>query len=107
MDTDGDGKIDYTEFIAAAFNRELLLSQQNLDAAFKIFDADGNGVIDLNELKQVFARGNASGKTEEVWKELMESADTNKDGVIDFAEFQNSMLEVLKHRATFLSQAKK
>ena len=107
MDTDGDGKIDYTEFITAAFNRELLLSQQNLNAAFKIFDADGNGVIDLSELKAVFARGNASGKTEDVWKEIMESADANKDGVIDFAEFEKSMLDVLKHRATFMAQANK
>ena len=38
MDSDGDGKIDYTEFITAAFNRELLLSQQNLGIAFKMFD---------------------------------------------------------------------
>ena len=38
MDTDGDGKIDYTEFITAAYNRELLLSQQNLQIAFKMFD---------------------------------------------------------------------
>lgn len=38
MDTDGDGKIDYTEFITAAYNREMLLSKENLDIAFKMFD---------------------------------------------------------------------
>ena len=27
IDTDGDGVIDYSEFIAAAYNREMLLSQ--------------------------------------------------------------------------------
>ena len=43
MDTDGDGKIDYTEFITAAYNREMLLSKENLDIAFKMFDQDGNG----------------------------------------------------------------
>ena len=37
MDTDGDGKIDYTEFITAAYNREMLLSKENLDIAFKMF----------------------------------------------------------------------
>ena len=51
MDANGDGRIDYTEFITAAYNRECLLSSQNLEAAFKIFDADGNGSIDLEELK--------------------------------------------------------
>ena len=106
MDTDGDGRIDYTEFVTAAFNREVLLSKNNLDVAFKIFDADGNGSISLDELKAVFARGSASGKTEEVWSEIMQSADSNNDGEIDFTEFENAMMEVLKHRATFLSRVK-
>ena len=61
MDTDGDGKIDYTEFITAAYNREMLLSQQNLQIAFKIFDQDGNGQLSMDELKAVFASGSASG----------------------------------------------
>ena len=43
IDTDGDGKIDYTDFVCAACNRELLLSKDNLEAAFKIFDSNGNG----------------------------------------------------------------
>ena len=67
MDTDGDGKIDYTEFITAAYNRELLLSQQNLQIAFKMFDQDGDGTLRMDELKSVFASGSASGKTEDVW----------------------------------------
>ena len=29
-DTNGDGRIDYTEFIAAAFQKDLLLSGKNL-----------------------------------------------------------------------------
>ena len=61
MDTDGDGKIDYTEFITAAYNREMLLSQQNLQIAFKMFDQDGNGQLSMDELKAVFASGSASG----------------------------------------------
>lgn len=43
MDTDGDGRIDYTEFITAAFNRQKLVNEKNLEIAFKIFDSDGNG----------------------------------------------------------------
>ena len=107
MDTDGDGRIDYTEFITAAFNREVLLSKGNLDTAFKIFDADGNGSISMDELKAVFAKGSASGKTEDVWNEIIASADKNNDGEIDFKEFEEAMMEVLRHRATCLSKVKK
>ena len=105
MDTDGDGKIDYTEFITAAYNRELLLSQQNLQIAFKMFDQDGNGQLSMDELKSVFASGSASGKTEDVWQQIIASADTNKDGEIDYSEFEAAMMDVLKQRATCLSKA--
>lgn len=50
MDADGDGEIDFTEFISAAFDKRALLTQENLDAAFKTFDADGNGRITKDEL---------------------------------------------------------
>jgi calcium-dependent protein kinase len=43
MDVDGNGKIDFTEFIAAAYNKQKLLNEENLHTAFKIFDMDGDG----------------------------------------------------------------
>lgn len=54
LDINNDGKIDYSEFISAAVNRARLLSQQNLEVAFKMFDTDGNGYISVRELKDVF-----------------------------------------------------
>jgi Ca2+-binding EF-hand superfamily protein len=38
IDLDGNGTIDYNEFLAATLNRSKLLSKQNLEAAFKTFD---------------------------------------------------------------------
>ncbi len=37
-DLDGNGTIDYNEFLAATLNRTKLLSKQNLEAAFNTFD---------------------------------------------------------------------
>jgi calcium-dependent protein kinase len=34
VDTDGNGYIDYSEFIAASMNRKQLLSKNNLNLAF-------------------------------------------------------------------------
>ena len=49
-DLNGDGRIDYAEFIAAAYEKSLLLSQQNLRAAFNMMDVDGDGTLTKDEL---------------------------------------------------------
>ena len=67
IDTNNDGQIDYQEFITAAYDRQKSLSQKNLEAAFKAFDSDGNGVITMDELKAIFGRGQASNQDEQVW----------------------------------------
>ena len=42
-DINGDGRIDYTEFIAAAYQKDLLLSNKNLEGAFRMLDANSDG----------------------------------------------------------------
>ena len=103
-DVNGDGRVDYTEFIAAAFQKDLLLSQSNLKQAFRMFDADDDGTISKEELKMVFGGGHVSGRGEEVWDEIMSEVDKNNDGQIQFEEFEEAMKTVLKMRATFVGQ---
>ena len=38
MDLDGNGTIDYNEFITATINKTKVLSKQNLETTFKAFD---------------------------------------------------------------------
>lgn len=38
IDMNGDGEINYNEFLAFAMNRQKLLSKTNLESAFKTFD---------------------------------------------------------------------
>lgn len=91
LDTNGDGKIDYSEFITAAVNRAQILSKQNLDTTFKIFDSDGNGMISVQELKDVFSGGTLLNtnfeETESVWQKIMQEVDTDSDGNISYDEF--------------------
>ena len=63
-DVNGDGRIDYTEFISAAFQKDMLLSTKNLQGAFRMFDADGDGTVSKEELKLVFGGGHVSQRGE-------------------------------------------
>lgn len=51
IDTDGSGKIDYTEFLAATMEKSMYMKEERLHNAFKMFDLDGNGKISKDELK--------------------------------------------------------
>ena len=45
LDTNRDGKIDFAEFTTAAIDRRVLLSQENLEKSFAIFDSNNDQKI--------------------------------------------------------------
>lgn len=49
-DTDKSGAVDYTEFIAATLDSQVYLKEEYLKAAFNMFDKDGSGKIDNEEV---------------------------------------------------------
>lgn len=52
-DTDGSGQIDYTEFIAATLDSQVYMREEYLKAAFDMFDKDGSGKIDNEEVLEM------------------------------------------------------
>jgi len=92
VDTNHSGAIDYSEFVMAAINRQQVLSKENLDTVFKIFDKDGDGYLDVKEIREIF-NGNAKMKIEEsVWIEMINEVDHIADGKISLTEFRDMML---------------
>ena len=55
LDLDGDGKIDYYEFMQGAVNHRELLTKENIEHMFQLFDYDKDGYITISELKDVFS----------------------------------------------------
>ena len=51
-DTNGDGYIDISEWYTIAISHRRILSDEQLNRAFKYFDADGCGKITLDHFKQ-------------------------------------------------------
>ena len=91
VDCDGNGYIDYSEFILAAVNEQVLLSKSNLERAFRSLDCDNSGKISLQEMKGMMGMGVEG--NEGVWAKLVQEADIDGDGEINLAEFTRLMLE--------------
>lgn len=111
MDADGNGTIDFEEFLGLVKNLKSDNEADDLKEAFKwvihinnefkewngllcilhrVFDADGNGLIDREELKRVMASLNEE-LSEEDLSAMINEADTDKDGQISFEEFKAMM----------------
>ena len=91
VDSDRNGLIDYTEFLRATVKKSKVFTKENLLQAFKVFDQDGNGTIDIEELKKCLSGDYEV--TEDVILEIMNQADKNGDGKIDLSEFEALLLE--------------
>jgi len=75
---------------------------EELKAAFKAYDADGNGTIEINELRLAMkSLGAADGDAERV----MKAADTSRNGVITFDEFCAAVGPVYEHSHVALRRA--
>ena len=92
VDMNGNGVIDYSEFISSAANVNQLLSEKQLKAAFKAFDLDGNGEISFEEFQETFAAG-LEIDMEDLRKQFFEF-DVNKNGLINFEEFKVFMKSI-------------
>ena len=91
VDADGNGEIDYSEFVVATMNEKNLLSNNKLQTAFKMFDKDGGGSISTDEIKQVLSFG--QNLDEAVINQIIKQVDENGDGEISYEEFAAMMLK--------------
>ena len=56
LDFTGNGRINYSEFIAATIDREKLLTADKLQAIFKSFDRDNSGEITSSNIREAFSK---------------------------------------------------
>lgn len=87
LDTDKNGKISYTEFIAASMEKNIFLNEAKLKEAFKLFDIDNSGKISRDEIISLLGGDKSSKELDK----LFDKYDSNKDGEIDFEEFIHMM----------------
>eukprot|EP00092_Neocalanus_flemingeri_P013669 GFUD01014742.1.p1 GENE.GFUD01014742.1~~GFUD01014742.1.p1 ORF type:complete len:149 (-),score=67.99 GFUD01014742.1:74-520(-) len=92
VDVDGNGTIDFPEFLDMMKKKAHEVDEgEDLREAFKIFDRDRDGYIDMKELKSVTNMlGNML--TKEEVDEFMAEADRDGNGKLDYDEFVKMLL---------------
>ncbi|XP_010529441.1 PREDICTED: calcium-dependent protein kinase 21 [Tarenaya hassleriana] len=84
-DVDGNGTIDYIEFISATMHRYRLERDEHLYKAFKHFDKDSSGYITRDELETAMKEYGMG--DEDSIREVIAEVDTDNDGRINYQEF--------------------
>ncbi|KAL8256968.1 hypothetical protein R6Q59_029009 [Mikania micrantha] len=84
-DVDGNGVLEYGEFVAVTIHLQKMENDEHLRRAFMFFDKNGSGYIELDELEQVlYEPGHVD---MQALNEIMKEVDTDQDGQISFKEF--------------------
>ncbi|KAK8943323.1 Calcium-dependent protein kinase 7 [Platanthera guangdongensis] len=89
-DLDGDGTLEYSEFVALSIHLRKLGNDDHLRTAFAFFDQDKSGYIEIEELS-VALEDDLGPNHEEVINAIISDVDTDKDGKISYEEFAAMM----------------
>jgi len=92
VDTDGNGTIDFEEFVAMmAGHMDDTSLEEELGDAFKLFDKDGDGQISAAELKAILHSLGQELPDSDI-EDMLREADIEGDGQISYEEFKEMML---------------
>jgi calcium-dependent protein kinase len=93
LDTNKNGEIDYNEFIAGCLIRPSFRTEEWTIQAFHYFDRDGSGFITEQELREALHGGDlAVDLGRDDIREIIQQADFDHDGRINFEEFRNILM---------------
>ncbi|KAG5453331.1 Calmodulin [Clonorchis sinensis] len=93
FDSDGDGRINFPEFIVMVMKKKKFASvEADLRRAFNYFDKNGDGFISQDELRSVIRLFGDKLKNVDA-EAIMNEADENGDGLLNYEEFLTLMGE--------------
>uniref|UniRef100_A0A1W7RAV8 Calglandulin n=1 Tax=Hadrurus spadix TaxID=141984 RepID=A0A1W7RAV8_9SCOR len=94
VDADGSGELEFDEFLVltAKFlvEEDAEKMQQELREAFRLYDKEGNGYINVSDLRQIL-RALDDKLTEDELDDMIAEIDTDGSGTVDFEEFMEMM----------------
>ena len=93
FDVDGNGEIDFPEFLQLMERNPNVGEIDELLEAFRVFDKDNSGSISASEISAVMVALGDRNVSEADIQLMVKSVDTDGNGSIDFEEFKKMMLD--------------
>jgi Ca2+-binding protein (EF-Hand superfamily) len=93
VDLNGDGYVDFEEFVNMMTKKPVdeIEMMMELRKTFRLFDKNGDGQISVQELREsLWSLGEEI--SEEEAREMIQEADVDGDGYINFEEFARVMV---------------
>jgi len=94
IDVDGSGELEFDEFLALTsrflVEEDSEAMQEELREAFRMYDKEGNGYINVRDLREIL-RALDDNLTEDELDEMITEIDTDGSGTVDFDEFMEMM----------------
>ncbi|KAH8363584.1 hypothetical protein KR084_011793 [Drosophila pseudotakahashii] len=91
IDADGSGELYLSDFLYIMSQRyENMTTEDEIIAAFRVFDKQGTGVISETEFRHIM-QNMGEHMTEEEIEEIIRDADSDNEGNIDYVRFVNMM----------------
>ena len=100
VDLDGNGEIEFTEWIVASIDKQSLITDEKLKLAFQLFDKDGGGQIDALEVRATITGSDSSTIDDEeakLWESIIAEVDIDGSGHIEFDEFCKMIKKIIVH----------
>ena len=92
LDMYGNGTLTFPQFLKLLSQKynDTKFNVEEMKAVFRIFDKDGDGYITSDEIQEEMSTHGAVFSDQQI-KQMMEGADSNGDGRIDYEEFVKLM----------------
>ncbi|KAH9783704.1 calcium-dependent protein kinase 24 [Citrus sinensis] len=90
-DVDGNGLLSCDEFVTMSVHLKRIGNDDILSQAFRFFDKNQSGFIEVDELKEVLLDDNAGPNGDQTIRDILRDVDLDRDGRISFEEFKAMM----------------
>ena len=93
LDGDNNGYIEFEEFLRACIDKKEILNKEYLNYAFKFLDKQNRKILTPEQIIDAFFV-EKNNPLKETLNKILKSNDYDKNGLINFEEFQNIILSL-------------